>query len=144
MWTLRRLLALPPAERRLLITSVLLVVAARAGLRLLPYATVRQLATRLARPAKCPPRLPAERIAWAVSAAGRRVPGGRNCLAQAIVAWVLLGRHGHDALIRLGVTHTPGRRLEAHAWLEHDGVVLLGGEGATRYTPLPAPAGEAT
>src|SRR5260370_37180528 len=118
MWRGRRLVALPPAERRLLIPSVLLVVAARAGLRLLPYATVRQLATRLARPAKCPPRLPAERIAWAVSAAGRRVPGGRNCLAPAVVAWGLPGRLRHASLIRPGVTRTPRRQLQAHARLE--------------------------
>ena len=143
MRTVRRLLALPPAEQRLLITAVLLFVAVRAALRLLHYATVRRLATRLAHPAKGR-HLPAERIAWAVSAAGRRVPGGRNCLGQALVAWALLGHHGHNALIRLGVMHTPGRRLEAHAWLEHNGVVIVGGHGAARYTPLPTLAGHLT
>ena len=144
MRALRRLLALSPAEQRLLITAVMLVVAARTSLRLFRYTTVRRLATRLARPAKRPPHLPADRIAWAVSAAGWRAPGGRNCLAQALVAQVLLGRHSHETVLRLGVTHTPGSRLEAHAWLEHNGVVIVGGHGAARYTPLPTLAGHLT
>src|SRR5216683_2991574 len=106
MRTLRRLLALPPAEQRLLITAVLLVVAARAGLRLLPYATVRRLATRLARPARGQ-HLSAERIVWAVSVAGRRVPGGANCLVQALAARVLLAHHGYSSWLRLGVVREP-------------------------------------
>jgi hypothetical protein len=143
MHTLRKLLRLPPAELRLVVAATLLVIAVRAGLWLLPYPVVRRLAARLGHPMRRH-RLPAARIAWAVAAVGRRVPGGRNCLAQALVALVLLGRHSHQAVIRLGVTHATGGRFEAHAWLEHDGLVLVGGQGVARYTPLPAPAGDVT
>src|SRR5437762_11455369 len=74
MRTLRRLLALRPDERRVLVAAVLLVVAARLSLRLCPYRVVRRLAARLARPT-ARLRAPAVVIALAVAAAGRRVPG---------------------------------------------------------------------
>jgi hypothetical protein len=138
MRTLARLAALPPAERRLALAAALLVAGAGLALRLLPYRVVRRLAVRLARPRARPP-LPASRVAWAVAAAGRRVPGGANCLAQALAARVLLGRHGYASRLRLGVRHTP-RRLEAHAWVELEGAALVGGSVAARYTPFPLAA----
>ncbi len=55
---------------------------------------------------------------------------------------MLLGRHGHHGVVRLGVAYGAGRLLEAHAWLEHEGAVLVGGDGAARYAPLPTPATE--
>lgn len=113
-------------------------------MRLLPYSVVRRLAARLARPPRPHPRPepPAARIAWAVAAAARRLPGGSRCLAQALAAHVLLRRHGHASGVRLGVVRVGPRRLEAHAWVELDGAPLLGGSGAARYTPFPLPAGD--
>src|SRR5438094_305967 len=67
MRTLRRLLALRPDERRVLVAAVLLVVAARLSLRLCPYRVVRRLAARLARPT-ARLRAPAAVIALAVAA----------------------------------------------------------------------------
>ena len=137
MRTLRRLLALRPDERRVLVAAVLLVVAARLSLRLCPYRVVRRLAARLARPT-ARLRAPAAVIALAVAAAGRRVPGGRNCLAQALAAHVLLGRHGHASRLRLGVTRGAAGEFAAHAWVEIDDAVLVGATGRERFTPLPA------
>jgi hypothetical protein len=139
MRTLARLAALAPAERRLALAAALLVAGARLALVLLPYRTVRRLAARLARPRARPP-LPASRVAWAVAAAGRRVPGGANCLAQALAAHVLLRRHGHPSRVRLGVARTPRRGLEAHAWVELEGAALVGGNAAARYAPFPLAA----
>src|SRR2546430_16588052 len=116
MRTLRRLLALPPDERRVLVAAVLLVVAARLSLRLCPYRVVWRLAARLARPT-ARPRAPAAVIALAVAAAGRRVPGGRNCLAQALPAHVLLGRHGHPTRLRLGVARGAAGGFAAPPWV---------------------------
>ena len=149
MRTLRRLLALRPDERRVLVAAVLLVVAARLSLRLCPYRVVRRLAARLARPT-ARRRAPAAVIALAVAAAGRRVPGGRNCLAQALAAHVLLvdrahlhlcltlGRHGHASRLRLGVARGAAGEFAAHAWVEIDDAVLVGATGRERFTPLPA------
>ena len=71
-----------------------------------------------------------------MAAAGRRIPGGSNCLVQALAAAVLLGRHGYSSRLRLGVARAPDGRLEAHAWVERDGKLLLGGPRVERYAPL--------
>ncbi len=123
----------------------MLLVAVRLGLWIAPFASLRRWTARLARPRDTSPGavpLPAERIAWAVSAVGRRVPGGRNCLARALTAQTLLARYGHPARLRIGVAHTTERGFHAHAWVEtRDGVVLR--ESALeRFTALPALDGE--
>ena len=141
MWTLRRLLALPRTDRQLLAAAGLFVFAARVSLRLLPYAFVRRVAARLSHAVKYP-RFPAARIAWAVAVASRRVPGGKNCLAQALAAHVLLARHGLASRLRLGVARTPDGRLDAHAWVEAERDVLVGALGRARYTPFPTTAGD--
>jgi hypothetical protein len=78
-----------------------------------------------------------ERIVWAVGAAGRLVPR-TTCLARALAAQALLARRGHASELRLGVAGGAGRVFEAHAWLERDGRVLIGGPVDERYVPLPA------
>src|SRR2546425_11621423 len=139
MRTLRRLVALAPAERRLVVAAATLVAGAVLALRLLPHSVVRRLAGRLARrPARTP--VAASRVVWAVTAAGRRITGGTNCLVQALAAHVLLSRHGHANQLRLGVGRAADRRLEAHAWGESEGGVLLGSGGAG-YAALPATGG---
>ncbi|MBI4421387.1 MAG: lasso peptide biosynthesis B2 protein [Gemmatimonadetes bacterium] len=78
-----------------------------------------------------------ERVSWAITAASRRLPGTTSCLAQALVAERMLRRRGHTPELRIGVRHGPmpqsERRsalrkapLDAHAWVECDGVVVVG------------------
>ena len=50
-------------------------------------------------------------------------PFRTKCLPRAVVLWALLQRHGFDAEVQLGVRQA-GRGLEAHAWVELDGVSL--------------------
>jgi hypothetical protein len=58
-----------------------------------------------------------------VEAAARRVPGRVSCLHKSLTLWWLLRRRGVGAELRVGV-RKPGSRLEAHAWVERDGMVL--------------------
>jgi transglutaminase superfamily protein len=76
-------------------------------------------------------------VAWAVRCVSRAVPGA-TCLTQALAAQLLLSRRGVESRLRIGVARTPAGRLRAHAWLESDGVVVLGGAGMETYTPLTA------
>ena len=74
--------------------------------------------------------------AWAVKAASRRMPFTATCLVQALALRMLLSRQGYDPHLRLGVAKDGDDRLEAHAWLEMDGQVLIGGEAGGRFVPL--------
>jgi|SRR5215470_17223204 len=144
MTLLTRLLHLSREDWRLLLTAWLLQASIRLGVILLPYRKVRLLADRLAGMAShAPPALRAsvDRIAWAVTGTSRFVPG-TTCLTQAMTARVMLERWGHAALIRVGITRTESAELLAHAWVESDGRVVLGGTDLGRYTPLAVLEGE--
>ena len=79
-----------------------------------------------------------QRVVWSVSSASRFVPAA-TCLPQAIVAKSLLKRHGCPATLRLGVAMDSRQQLVAHAWVEHDGHILIGGmDSHSRYFALPA------
>lgn len=137
METLRKFFRLEPAERQVLVAAAALVPLARLAARILPFVILRRLVAVLARSARSRgrPRLSAQRIAWAVRAAGPRMPGGGNCLAQALVLHVLLRRVGHPSTIRLSVARGTNGRLTAHAWVESAGAPLL--PRLTGFTPLP-------
>ena len=138
MTTLGKLLRLPRSDQRLLVTAVILLPAIKLGMTLLSYRELRSLVDRAARATRSPrntPRASPERIAWAVERAGHCVPGA-TCLTQALVAKVLLERRGYSTLVRVGFTRTNGDEPLAHAWVESDGRVVLGGSELRQYTPL--------
>lgn len=124
----------------MLIEAMMLSAAVRVGLKLLPVRTVRRWTGRLgARSVR--PRdddgLSVERIVWAVRVATRRLPG-TTCLVQAMTGHVLLRRRGIPASVRIGVTKDRVEGFQAHAWLESEGEVLIGGSDRSvgRYEPL--------
>lgn len=142
----RRFAALPARERWLLLKAWALLVAVRAMLRVCRYQGTRRLLGRLGR--RPVPRLVLEpiapaRIARLCEIASHFVWSGRHCLTRALVLETLLRRRGVAARIEFGVARGPARELQAHAWVVCDGHILIGGEGAERFTNL-APPGPRT
>jgi hypothetical protein len=83
-----------------------------------------------------------ERIAWAVAVASQCIIGA-TCLTQALAAQVLFRRRGYPSCLRIGVAKIEEARLDAHAWVESQGKIVIGGaEGMSRYTLLPLREGE--
>lgn len=116
------------------------VVATAALLRVLPFRRVRRLMAGEV-PDRERPSLPSDeerRLLWAVTAVSRRLLPNRPCLPQALAAQFLLRRRGaRPAHLRIGVARNDDGSIEAHAWLERDGRVLLGGtESPLLYRPL--------
>ena len=141
MTYLRKLLDLPAADRSLLVHAACLLALTRLGLWLLPVHPLRFLLAKLVRKGvRAVPQEPADadRIAWAVAVAGRFVPGAR-CLPQALAAQALLARRGQPTRLRIGVAMGDRKpRLQAHAWLEQRGKVVLGGSRApSLYRSVP-------
>lgn len=62
-----------------------------------------------------------------VDMAARRLPHSGTCLRRSLVLQRFLRREGIETELRFGVRKTDGG-LEAHAWLEHEGLPL--GEAA--------------
>jgi hypothetical protein len=143
--TIARLCEATRTDRALLLRALGMLAYVRVGLTCLPLPRLRE---RLARPNRAPAvAAGAVPIADAVRRAARWVPGAR-CLEQALAAHTLLRRHGHPAELRIGAARSPDGRLEAHAWVELHGRVLLGKvAGMSRFRPLRSsrtPSGEAS
>jgi hypothetical protein len=135
---LRRFLQLPPADRRLVLRALWSVAAIRARLALRPFPDVDRATNREPIKPKLPPvgAVEPQRIAWAVRAVSRYVPGA-TCLTQALAARSLLAAEGKASRLQLGMARIDGRP-QAHAWLESDGAIVIGGEGHTRFAPFKA------
>jgi hypothetical protein len=147
-----RFVYLSRSDRRLVLEAALLLGAARLGLWLLPFRVVSRLFETVTR-TRVAVAAPAQRVAWAIGAAARYIPAA-TCLTQALAARAMLARHGHTAQLRIGVAraipqpgalrisgnqHSQFAILQAHAWVECDGAVIVGGlPDLARYTALPS------
>jgi hypothetical protein len=150
MRRLHSLLRLAPADRRLLIETALLLAAIRLGLSLLSFRTVLNLLTAILRKPKLETRSPeletfrsqstqqlsSNRIVWAVELASRHVPATSNCLIRALATNALLARQHYPARLHIGVAKGTDNKLQAHAWVESDGKVVIGGSELGEFVPL--------
>jgi hypothetical protein len=139
MIRIRKFLDLSTSDQNLVIAALLLVGAIVVGLRLLSFQTLQRLLAGMARGSERSrrnDRPSPERIAWAVTVASRYVPGAA-CLARASAARALCLRHGYPAQLHIGVTKGERGNLEAHAWVESEGKIIIGGLlDLSRYTRL--------
>jgi len=141
----RKFWSLTWGERRLAIAAGCVVLTVRVGLWLLGFRAVHGLVLRAGPSARLSRRAPHSipRITGAVGAVSRFVPRA-TCLTQALAAHWLLSREGYAPSLRLGVRRDESD-FQAHAWVECDGSVVIGGTDARiRYRPLPLSNAEAS
>lgn len=124
-------LALPASDRLLLVRAAATLVAVRCALHLVSIEGLRAWAGHLREGNR-----PAAPIIWAVRTAARRVPGA-TCLSSALALQRLLSSAGHPSQVHIGVARDASGFM-AHAWLVHDGVVVIGEEEHERYAHLTA------
>ncbi|HEV8525441.1 MAG TPA: lasso peptide biosynthesis B2 protein [Terriglobales bacterium] len=132
---IRKILELSWSDRHLLARSVVAMCAAVAAVRLLPAAYFAAALATSRRPRVRNMSQTPQRIGWAVSVASHYVPGAK-CLCQALAAKWMLERAGYPARMHIGVAKDQSHGFAAHAWVETQGTVLVGGETA-RFHPLP-------
>lgn len=131
------------SERLFWAQTVLLIALVRVALWLLPFRKVQKIVQGLARRAdrtKPARYLSTAHIARTVTAASHYVPAA-SCLTQAFTMQVLLGRYGHVSTLRIGVARGKDGKFQAHAWVECEGQVVIGGtaeELAQNYVAFPA------
>ena len=143
MKQLRKWLHLERERRDLILQAFLLLTLSRLALRLVALKTthrlVRWMAKRIAT-TKGDKGSDKRQIAWAIGVVGKGPLGGGTCLAQALVAQQMLCCRGYAARVHVGVAKRVDGRLLAHAWVESDGTVIVGGTAAElgRYSRLPS------
>ena len=142
MKRIAKFFALTRSDRALLLRTFAPLVAMRLAMWTLPFARVREICDAMSRPMRADPSgapPSAERIAWAVAALSRVVPRADNCLVRALTTGIVLKRYGYPSELKIGVMKPVGGRFEAHAWLESDGVVVIGDFQLDRYAAMAAP-----
>lgn len=142
---LLKLLRMPAGDRKLLIRAAVLLWIVRLGLWILPFQRLRDLLSKKNRKliAEATTELASIRkITRSVKRMSRYVPAA-TCLAQSLVTVKLLEDAGLPACLRIGVARSEGGKLEAHAWVESKGRVIIGDTHVdlTRFTVLHAVAG---
>jgi hypothetical protein len=143
--TLKRYRDRTPEERRAVTRAGLLIAGLQLALAVLPFRRVMGGVYRVARPHASVGSGPGEHsqfdrdlAVWAVEAAGRRLLSRNPCLPKALAVLILFRRGGEDAEMHVGVTRELDGSVQAHAWVESGGQVVIGGDVPIEsYTRLP-------
>ena len=135
-----KLASMPSRDRILLLRAVFLLGSAFVLLRLFNWnAALRRFSHAVAKSRGTGGQPSPERITWAVRAVSTRLPLVNNCLVQSLALRSLLAQHGYASELRIGVAQPTQRKLDAHAWVEREGRVLIGEKTAGGFTPLTFP-----
>jgi hypothetical protein len=122
-------------DRRLLVRALVLHAGIAVLLRVAPFGRLTLWTQGEGAGSQALDGSGVARIVTAVRQASRVLPWGRTCLTEAMTAATLLRRVGCEATVRYGVGPPDTGRLAAHAWLEHNGAVILG-ESVHPFMPL--------
>jgi hypothetical protein len=137
MRALIKLFRVAPRDAVLVVISAVLVLIVRVGLWLVPFRWVWRFCRRLGMAIRAKRRWETSQIIWATKAISCRVPGA-TCLTRALVAQVLLQWNDVNSNLRIGVARNQKGAFEAHAWVEYQGKILIGGlRDLFRFSVLP-------
>jgi len=137
----RKAFELSFSEWLLILRAALWLGLIEIGLRVLRFNTLIEKLDQQRPPDKAlvvPPRS-AERFAYCVELASRLYPLEPTCLKKGLVLFALLTRKGLHVQLWIGAAKSntePGAPIDYHAWLEHEGKVILGAANRERYIPL--------
>lgn len=122
---------LSSAERRATLFGVAAIPAMTLGLRVFGLRAIARWMDRAAAAAPGPTSASPSEIVRAIARASRYGAHRGTCLSRSLALKWLLGRHGWTSDLRIG-TRRIGGTIDAHAWLERDGVILNDTPDATR------------
>ena len=132
LWS--KFVSLSAPERFLLLRALFAVAGFRLALGMVPFPRLRKYLESVSPRAVKSPVSPAQ-IGRAVGRASR-VVARSTCLVQALAAQWLLRHQNHVSQLHVGVIKGENGQLLAHAWVECDGEIVVGGGGSSRYTPI--------
>jgi Transglutaminase-like superfamily len=118
--------SLPPASKHALLAALALLPMVRLSLRCLGLVRTRRLLAALPLPLftmRHPTPDPAD-VALMTASAAAILPLECTCLPRALVTSRLLAEMGRPGELRLGTVRTGEQSIEAHAWVEHQGLIL--------------------
>ena len=142
MKRLRKFLNLTNGDRYLLISTFILLSLVRLGLFLLPFKTLQKLLSAISQIKTKSNEVDLTnlgKIVGSVNLSSRYMPLGVKCLARALTTQVLMSQYGYLPQLKIGVAKGEQGKLEAHAWVEYQGKLVIGYlPDLSRFIPLSA------
>ena len=123
-------------DKILFFKAIVLVGVFKISLLIFPLKLVQQFVDYVTQELSKPKTIPQEKISWCIKTVGNYLLGPKSCLPVALAAKVLLKQNGYPATINIGVYKGNEINLEAHAWVESEGKIIVGEETMQYYTPL--------
>jgi len=141
MGPIRGFFQLPLAKKRLIIEATGLILVTRLGLYLTSVHKLQSFYQRFnnVENTPYPGNNPVKsEITWAVNSIGQKIFKDDTCLVIAIAGQALLNYHGIPARLQLGCLLAEDKSIFAHAWVECEGEVVIGGteREISKYTLL--------
>ncbi|NEO91093.1 MAG: lasso peptide biosynthesis B2 protein [Moorea sp. SIO3G5] len=136
-----KLLNLSPRLYLLLVKTFMMLLLVRVGLKFLSFQTLHQRLEQIShyRFTHTANLVKLNHILWAVNRTSRYMPGKVKCLARALTTYTLMVQYGYVPQLRIGVAKGESGQLEAHAWVENQGLVVIGQlPDLTRFKTLPS------
>ena len=132
-----RFLGLRKEHKILLFRALCIVVFVRILLWVFPLTSLQRAVTAFfSRLPATPKKIPnPECIAWAVIVASRWVFRS-TCLVQALAAQALFANEGVPSTLHIGVRKGEQSSINAHAWVEVEGKIIIGGVDRISYKKL--------
>jgi hypothetical protein len=126
------------AAKKLFTYTFFILIGVRLGLRFLNFAQLQKLTDWLGHFHQSnPTEYTLTGIIWAVNLSSKFTPGGAKCLARALTTQILMQQQRYVGEICIGVAKGDQGNLEAHAWVEMEGNVIMGWlPDLARYRPL--------
>ena len=141
MESVRNFFRLPLYKRRLIIEAAVLISFTNFGLHLTSFQKLQSFYQQLfrlnkVRYQKTHPNK--SDIAWAIETTGQKLFKDDTCLVIALAGQSLLNLYGIPAKLQLGCLLGDEKTIFAHAWVENEGEVIIGGteRDISKYTPL--------
>jgi hypothetical protein len=117
-----------------------LLAFVRLGLWLLPFQTLRRVLSKTSQvfyQSHQGDIADIKTIVWAVDRSSYYMLGQVKCLARALTTQVLMHQYGYLGQLQIGVVKAESGELEAHAWIEYQGKVVIGNlRDLSRFTPM--------
>lgn len=134
--TVQKLLRLSRRDRGLLVSAAWNLAVSWLALRLFSFKRLQAVA--VARASRREEETDfISSVVWAVEAVAWRFGPFHNCLVKSLAGQRVLAKRGRHSQVRIGVAKDGRReRLDAHAWLELDGRVILGEAREQPFVPL--------
>lgn len=119
-------------KQRILLKTLLLMVKIRLMLWLMPFGSIQKSLTKVKQTSAGD--MPVSNLTWSVNVASHYVPQA-TCLINALTGYSLFSQYGYPSQIKIGVDKSSKGEFEAHAWLEYEDEVVIGGS-EKEYVPL--------